>query len=135
MSWAVTVEKRITAFPLSLNIQQEGVGGVEDQQPTVRVRDGSTTNRYLDFDDLTFKTSGWVERDGSMTEIGDGHYQRQLDISTLDVAANDVLVAEYHVNDGDQVVGSAADLLIVTEPSCVSRSRTAWRPTQARLVS
>lgn len=112
---AITVEKQITAFPLSLNLQQEGVGGISGQAPTVKVRRGSTTNSYLDFSDNAFKTSGWVLKEASMQEVGDGNYQRSLDIASLAVVKDDVLVAEYHVDDGGDVVGSALDLLIVTE--------------------
>lgn len=113
--WAVTVEKQITAFPLSLNLQQEGVGGISSKSPTVRVRKGNTTNSYLDFTDNTFKTSGWGVKDATLTEVGDGHYQRTLDIAALPVVKDDVLVAEFHVDDGGDVKGSASDLLIVTE--------------------
>ena len=113
--WAITVEKQITAFPLSLNLQQEGVGGISGQSPTVKVRRGNTTDSYLDFADNVFKTSGWALKEATMQEVGDGNYQRSLDIATLAVVKDDVLVAEYHVDDGGDVVGSAADLLIVTE--------------------
>lgn len=112
---ALTVEKKITAFPLSLNLQREGVGGISGKHPTVRVRQGSTTNSYLDFNSNTFKLAGWGLKDAPMVEVGDGNYQRVMDISNLPVAYNDVLVAEYHVDDGLDVIGSAADLLIVTE--------------------
>lgn len=115
MSLGLLVERQTTAFPLSLNLQQEGVGGIAGKSPTVRVRMGSTTNSYLDFSDLLFKTSGWAIRDALMTEIGDGHYQHTLDLALLPVVVNDVLVAEFHVDDGGDVVGSAADLLIVVE--------------------
>lgn len=112
---AITVEKQITALPLSLNLQREGVGGIPGQHPTVRVRKGSTVDSYLDFADNTFKLGGWSLKDAPLTEVGDGHYQRVLNLSVLPVVYNDVLVAEYDVNDGLDVVGSAADLLIVTE--------------------
>ena len=115
MSWAATVEKLITAFPLSLNLQREGAGGISGQHPTVRLRQGSTTGSYLDFSDGTFKSAGWGLKDAPMVEVGDGQYQRVLNISMLPVAYNDVLVAEYHVDDGLDVVGSAVDLLIVIE--------------------
>jgi len=113
--WAITVEKQVTAFPLSLNLQQEGVGGISGKQPTVQVRQGSTLNSYLDFADNAFKTAGWTTKTVPMSEVGDGNYQRPLNIALLSVQKGDVLVAEYHVDDGGDVVGSATDLLIVTE--------------------
>ena len=87
--FAITVEKNVAALPLLLSLQQEGVGGIAGKSPTVRVRKGSTVDSYLDFTDNVFKTAGWGARDATMTEIGDGHYQRPLNISLLDVHKND----------------------------------------------
>ena len=113
--WAITVEKQITAFPLSLNLQQEGVGGISGKAPVVQLRQGHTLNSYLDFSDNVFKTTGWTTKTAPLSEVGDGNYQRPLNIASLAVAKDDVLVAEFHVDDGGDVKGSATDLLIVTE--------------------
>jgi hypothetical protein len=87
-----------TAFPLVLTIDNNG--GVTGQTPTVRVRKGNTTNQYLDFNDDTFKTSGWTQQDLNMTEVERGHYAAFLDINAMTLATGDVLVAEYR-NTGD----------------------------------
>ena len=96
-------------------MNRSGVGGITGLSPTVALRDGSTLNSYLDFNDNTFKTAGWTTKYASMSEAERGHYQRSLDLSALPVVEHDVLVAEYHVDNGGDVKGDAADLLVVIE--------------------
>ncbi len=85
-----------TALALVLTVASGGTG-VTGLSITVRLRDGETTNSYLDFADNTFKTSGWTTQDAALSEIGDGHYQRTLDVSAIvGLAIGDSLVAEYH---------------------------------------
>lgn len=115
MSSALQVDKGVTAFPLLLSIDQEGIGGVVGKSPTVAVRKGSTTGSYYDFSDNTFKTVGWALKDAPLTDVGDGHYQRLLDISNLPVDIFDVLIAEFSVDDGGDVIGDDADLLVIVE--------------------
>ena len=101
--------------PLDLTIEQEAVGGVIGKSPTVRVRDGATLNSYLDFNDSTFKVSGWSLQDASMSEVGRGHYTRSLDLSLITaLSVGNVLIAEYAVDDGGDVIGEAHDVLIVS---------------------
>lgn len=115
MSVAILAEKADTDLPLDLTIEKEGVGGVTGKSPTVALRKGSTTNSYLDWADNTFKIAGWTTKYASMTEIERGHYQRALNLSVLgsSVKAGDVLLAEYHVNDGAGVIGDAQDVIMV----------------------
>ncbi len=114
MTLSANIDTATTNFPLFLSIVQEGVGGVEGQAPTVALRDGATVDSYLDFNDNTFKTSGWVLQHAPLTEVGGGHYQRALNVNALNRPANTVLVAEYSVDNG-AIVGVAADLLILVE--------------------
>lgn len=101
--------------PLDLTIEQEAVGGVVGKSPTVRVRDGATLDTYLDFTDNTFKSSGWGVQDAAMSEVGRGHYTRSLDLSLVtSLVVGNILVAEYTVNDGGDVVGEAHDILIMS---------------------
>ena len=115
MSVGIQVDKALTSVPLFLTIEREGVGGVTGQSPTVALRDATTLNRYLDFADDTFKTSGWTTKYAALDEIERGHYQKAIDPSALPIEPLDVLVAEYHVDDGSDVVGDASDLLIVVQ--------------------
>jgi len=109
----ISIDQAQTAAPLFLTVNRSGIGGITGLSPTVALREGSTTNSYLDFNDNTFKTAGWTTKYVSMTEIERGHYQRALDISALPVSENDVLIAEYHVDNSGDVKGDAADLLVV----------------------
>ncbi len=59
--------------PLILAVNGFG-GGITGLSPVVAIRDTSTVGLYLDFSDLTFKTSGWTTRQAAMTEVGDGRY-------------------------------------------------------------
>lgn len=97
---------------LDLTINRGGVGGITGLSPTVSVRDASTSNSFLDFNDNTFKTGGWTTKDASMTDVGRGHYRRTLDVSAFSPAAGSMYVIEYHVDDGGDVVGDAHDKLI-----------------------
>lgn len=95
---ALTVEAADT-IPLTLTVTKAGVGGVTGLAPTVALRDGQTTNSYIDWADDTFKTSGWTTREALLTEIGDGHYQKQLNLPNISAAAGDIYAAEYKVDD------------------------------------
>ena len=61
-----------TSAPLPLSVNDSGA--VTGLTVTVRLRDGSTTNSYLDFNDNTFKAAGWTTQKKDMTEVGDGNY-------------------------------------------------------------
>ena len=65
-------------FVLALSVQGFS-GGIEGLSPTVAIRDARTTNNYLDFADLVFKTSGWSTQFAPLAEVGNGRYVRQVD--------------------------------------------------------
>lgn len=111
----ISINQAQTAVPLFLTLTRAGAGGITGKSPTVALRDGSTLDSYLDFNDSTFKTVGWTTKYETLDEIERGHYQKSIDISALGLSANDVLVAEYHVDDSGDVVGDAADLLLIAE--------------------
>jgi len=105
--WTTTM----TAAPLDLTVDRQG--GVTGLAPTVALRD-TATNGYLDWADATFKTSGWATRYAAMSAVERGHYQLTLNLSaTPAVVAGMVLVAEYHVDNGADVVGDAHDYVAV----------------------
>jgi len=112
----ISINQAQTAVPLFLTVRREGVGGITGLSPTVALRDGSTIDSYLDFNDNTFKTAAWTTKYASMTDVERGHYQRSLDLSALSVSEGDVLIAEYHVDNSGDVVGDSADLLAVVVP-------------------
>jgi len=89
----------LQAIPLVLTVNKSGTGGVVGLSPTVALRKGDTTDTYLDWADDTFKTTGWTLKNAPLTEVGGGHYQKQLDLSVLTLSYGQVLVAEYVVTD------------------------------------
>jgi hypothetical protein len=99
--------------PLDLTIQQEGAGGVTGQDAFVRVRDGSTTDSFLDWADNTFKVVGWTEQFRLLDEVGRGHYTTELDLAVIGAVVGNAFVAEYTVDDGGDVVGDAHDIILV----------------------
>jgi hypothetical protein len=124
MSVAILVQNTETAAPLDLTIEKEGVGGVTGKLPTVAIRDGATINSYLDFNDDTFKIAGWTTKYSSMAEVERGHYQKTFDVAALTLTGGDILVAEYHVDDGADVIGDALDIVIIaSEASDISLLR------------
>lgn len=101
------------SVPLELTIEQEGVGGLTGQLPSVRVRDGSTLDSFLDWDDWTFKTVGHGTKDKLLDEVGDGHYTIELSLALIGAVVGNVFVAQYVVNDGGDVIGDAHDVILV----------------------
>lgn len=99
--------------PLELTIEQEGVGGVTGQLPSVRLRDASTLDSFLDWGDNTFKTAGWGTKDQLLDEVGDGHYTLSLSLATIGAIVGNVFVAQYTVNDGGDVIGDDHDVILV----------------------
>lgn len=113
MSIAIAASTDIKV-PLELIIEQEGIGGVTGKSPIVRLRDGTTSNSYLDFADNTFKTSFWTTQDQALAEIGNGHYSYVLDLSLITVlVVGNMLVAEFMVDDGGDIIGSDHDIIII----------------------
>lgn len=119
-SIAIQVRADDTNYPLNVTINKSGFGGVTGligaNAPTVAIRDGSTIDRYLDFGDLpNFKVGGWVTKYAPLTEVERGHYTRFLDISSLSLSIGDILIAEYHVDDGVDIVGDNHDILVIAD--------------------
>ena len=108
MSASHTIQNGDT-FPIPLAVNKNGA--VTGLTPTVRVRDGTTLDSYLDWDDDTFKTSGWTLQDGPMTETSPGQYTRNLDTSLLTLTSGQVLVLEFDVTGA--VTGIDADSLTI----------------------
>lgn len=105
----------ITATSVPLNLTVSGtLGGITGLAPTVAVRNGATLDSYLDWDDDTFKTSGWVTKNALMSEVGGGHYQRSLSMVDIGAASGSYYVAEYNVDDGGSVKGADEDVIAVT---------------------
>jgi hypothetical protein len=108
------VEVTNDAVPMVVTLIKDGA--LTGASPTVALRDGATTNSYLDWSDFTFKTSGWTEQFAPLGEIGNGQYQYVLDLTAvLGLTAGRALVAEYAVVDGGSTwTGHDVFLLIDT---------------------
>ncbi len=87
----IFVEPSSTTY-LDVSISRDGVGGVVGLTVTVAIRRASD-GYYLDWNDSTFKASGWTTQNGSMTDLGTGHYQRTWAVGAL--ATGTLLIAEY----------------------------------------
>lgn len=88
-----------TALPLELAASLLGTGGVTGLAPTVAIRD-AVSSKYLDWNDMTFKSSGWTTKNKAMTDLGTGVYQALLNVSVLGYTLANLperLVAEYTV--------------------------------------
>jgi len=70
-----------TDFPLDMAVDSSG--GVTGLAITIALRDPNDSTSYLDFSDLTFKTSGWTTQYQSLTEYGGGFYGTNLDVSGI----------------------------------------------------
>jgi hypothetical protein len=113
-----------TDFPLNLTLNKNG--GLVGFAPSVEIRLNSTSSSYLDWSDLTFKTSGWTTKAQPLTEVGNGHYTTSLDVAGLTGASSgDVLAAEYTIDDGAEVVGVASDTITIS--SAPSRLKEIWQ--------
>lgn len=107
------VDVKATAEPLMLSVSGAS-GGVTGLTPTVGLRDAATLNSYLDFNDNTFKISGWTTKYATLSAVERGHYQRSLDISALPgVLAGKVYSAEYRVAESSIFIDTH-DMLHVT---------------------
>ncbi len=104
----VIISRTETEAPLWIGVDSSG--GVAGLTVTVQVRDGATINSYLDFNDDTFKTSGWVQKSLTLTDIGGGHYTDTLDVSAItNLPSNNHLALEYDISGS--VVGIARGTL------------------------
>jgi hypothetical protein len=111
------VEVTETALPLELVVDQLGLGPVTGLSPTVAVRNISLGFpwSYLDWSDMTFKTSGWTTKNQVMTEVGGGFYQQILDVAALTLPDGTYFSAEYNVNNGMGIAGADMDTFEVVE--------------------
>lgn len=104
-------------FPLKLTVERVGSGGITGLTPsqvTLRIRDASTLNSYLDFADNTFKTAGWTQQDAGLSEVGRGHYQYNLNVVAVPaMVAGFEASVEYHVDNGADIVGDDHDSLLI----------------------
>lgn len=93
------IEVTETVVPLDLSISKDTVGGMTGLAPTVALRNAAGTTSYLDWNDNTFKTSGWTTKYASMTEVERGHYQRILDPTAVAaIVPGFTTVAEYRIS-------------------------------------
>lgn len=114
MSFSAQAELTDTNVPISLVATKNG-GGVSGLTVVVQIRDASTVDSYLDFDDDTFQTSGWTTKQASLADLGDGFYALSggldVDAFTNLPAGSHHLSLEYIVTGS--ISGSAIDHLLL----------------------
>lgn len=103
-----------SVVPLVLSVNNPGTGGVTGLSPTVAFRNATTLDSYLDFDDGTFKASGWGTKYAPLAPSERGHYQRTLDMAAIAASSGDIFVAEYHVAGAD-FDGDASEVHMVLD--------------------
>ena len=110
---SMQVETNESALPLQLTVDQLGLGGVTGLVPTVALRNITmgTPRGYLDWHSMTFRTSGWGLKYQPMFEVEHGHYEVIVNIAVLQLPVGTKLAAEYHVDNGNGIVGDDADIL------------------------
>jgi hypothetical protein len=100
MGTSFKVERGRDTVPLVLVINK--ATGVTGLSPTVAIRYGVNSSFYFDFDDNTFKTSGWTTRRATLSEIEPGLYELAGGLDTSAFANLDssvkYLVAEYEAD-------------------------------------
>lgn len=72
--------------------------------PNVTFRSNTNTNSFLDFNDLTFKTQGWTQREKDLSETDSGVYQYILDLALLNLSNGDSFTAVYTATYNTQTV-------------------------------
>lgn len=114
MASVYTIPNDKPSWPLELVVDSFGSGGIGGLTPTVAIRNAATTDSYLDWNDFTFKTSGWALKDAPMTEIVAGIYQRQLPVAALGLDSGETLAAEY-TTTGPGVAGVDVDTILLSD--------------------
>lgn len=110
----VLINRADTSAPIFLAV--DNTGGVTGLTVTVQIRDGATSTSYLDFNDLTFKTSAWTQKSLTLNEIGGGHYSNALNVSLItNLPTTSHLAVEYDI--AGSVVGVANSTLTFNLPS------------------
>ncbi len=116
MSMQILASRKDTNIPLTLSAGNSA-GGVTGLTVVVEIRDGGTNNSFLDFDDDTFKTSGWTTKSVALADIGGGFYALAggLDAAAIGnlPAATDHLIAQFTVSGALKAV--AADVIVLRE--------------------
>ena len=128
---AVIVAHPGEVVPLSLQVSRGGAaasGLTGALAPTVRLRDARTRDRYLDFSDFTFRTSGWLAPELALLPAASaGYYQTNLDLALVVGLEQALYVAEFRVEgsiDHDVLVvsrGLSAELAAIAADTSLTR--------------
>lgn len=112
----ISAEASDPAVPLNLTVNFGTSGGVAGLTAVVALRDGATTDSYLDFADNTFKTSGWTQRQAPATEVdpilSPGVYQYVLNLAAINAVVGTRYVVEWDVT-GAYEANASEDILAV----------------------
>ena len=89
--------KKDSAFPLEVAV--DSTGGVTGLSVSATIRDINNAASYLDFNDSTFKTSGWTTKAKTLTDLGLGFYGTTLDITAItNLPTGKSLAIEYDIS-------------------------------------
>lgn len=73
--------KADASFPIDLSVDNSG--GVAGLTVVYSLRDPSNSASYLDFNDSTFKTTGWGAKTQPLSDYGGGFYGTNLDVAGI----------------------------------------------------
>ena len=97
-----------TGVPASVTVDRSG--GISGLTVLVELRDTVDNTLYLDFDDNTFKTTGWVQKAATLSDLTSGFYATQLNLSLIsNMPTSGHLSMEYSVSGS--VTGIASSVI------------------------
>ncbi len=112
---SITIPSSFTQpYPVQLAVNGFA-GGITGLSPLFAIREGLTTDSYIDFNDLTFKTVGWTTKQSAMTDQGDGRYVATADPFLWTVGGGKPEEPAYFVVEYDiPNFGIEDDMILVT---------------------
>ena len=110
MSYQIEAERTDSNVPINLTVTRRG--GIDHLIASASIRDGATTDYYLDFNDSTFKLGGWATKQETLTNIGSGFYVLSggLNIGGMTNLSGTTnhLIVEYEISGTTGVSGTIA---------------------------
>lgn len=109
-----------TAVEFVANVVDENGDGVTGQTITVKLAEAGVTDSFLDFNDSTFKTSGWTTKTLTLVEDSSetGLYKVTWNSSTA-ITTEKRIVAVYEIASGGDYDGVLPETYLFHEESTV----------------
>ena len=103
--------------PISVTVDSSG--GVAGLTVTLELRDTIDNTLYLDFDDNAFKTSGWVQKSITLSDLTGGFYASQINLGAIiNLPTSGHLIAEYGVSGS--ITGIISSVISFTQADLIT---------------